>query len=41
VARLNSEAKAYLQSPPAPRGEAVDLEISDEELDQLARWVTP
>jgi arylsulfatase A-like enzyme len=35
VTRLNGEAKTYLQSPPAPWGEAVDVEISDEELDQL------
>ena len=35
VARLNDEAKAYLESPPAPWGAAVDVELSDEELDQL------
>jgi arylsulfatase A-like enzyme len=35
VARLNDEARAYLESPLAPWGEAVDVELSDEELNQL------
>jgi arylsulfatase A-like enzyme len=35
VKRLNGEARAYLESPSAPWGEAVDVELSDEELNQL------
>ncbi len=35
VTRLNDEARAYLESPSAPWGEAVDVELSDEELNQL------
>jgi hypothetical protein len=35
VTRLNDEARAYLESPSAPWGEAVDVELSEEELNQL------
>jgi arylsulfatase A-like enzyme len=35
VTRLNGEARAYLDSPSAPWGEAVDVELSEEELNQL------
>jgi arylsulfatase A-like enzyme len=35
VTRLNDGARAYLESPPAPWGEAVDVELSEEELNQL------
>ena len=35
VTRLNEEARAYLESPSAPWGEAVDVELSADELNQL------
>ncbi|MDH3521466.1 MAG: sulfatase, partial [Myxococcales bacterium] len=35
LARLTGEAQAYLQRPPAPWGEAVDVELDEEELEHL------